>query len=194
LELDRKNPNRYRIDLNQANRAQLLQVPGIGDKTAEKIETYRQEHGPIRSKEELTQIQGIGPAKYEKVKNWVTVRPEEPRVVVDSSAIPLQSRRPAADPAKPTITIKASKKEDSIKEPIDVNQADWQELQKLPGIGPKIAQRILDERAKLPFRTVDDLRRVSGIGPKILERLRPYVKVGPTTNQLALDLGGRRPK
>jgi competence protein ComEA len=51
-------------------------------------------------------------------------------------------------------------------------------LQKLPGIGPRLAQRILDERAKSVFKSVDDLRRVSGIGPKTLEKLRAYVTVG----------------
>jgi competence protein ComEA len=177
LELERAKGISYRIDLNTAQREQLVQVPGIGERTAEKIEAYRQEHGPLRSKEDLTQIHGIGPAKLEKVKDWVTVRSEQSAVVFDNSVTPLQPPRPAVNAAKSTNTKKSSKKEDRIKEPIDVNQADFEELQKLPGIGPKLAQRIVDERAKSPFRSVEDLRRVSGIGPKILERLRPYVKI-----------------
>jgi DNA uptake protein ComE-like DNA-binding protein len=36
----------------------------------------------------------------------------------------------------------------------------------------------LDERARRPFSSLDELRRVSGIGPKILERLKPYATVG----------------
>ena len=55
----------------------------------------------------------------------------------------------------------------------------------LPGIGPKMAQRIVDERRKAPFKTVDDLRRVSGIGPKTLERLRPFIPVGSDRSQVA---------
>ena len=46
-------------------------------------------------------------------------------------------------------------------------------FEKLPGIGPKMAQRIIDERSKKPFASVEELRRVSGIGPKTLEKLRP---------------------
>src|SRR5205823_10429093 len=72
----------------------------------------------------------------------------------------------------------APKKADALHDPIDVNRAAADELQKLPGIGPRLAQRILDERAKAPFKSVDDLRRVSGIGPKTLEKLRAFVTVG----------------
>jgi competence protein ComEA len=183
LDLNSEKKTRYRIDLNQADREQLLQVPGIGDRTADKIEDYREEHGQFRSKEELTQIHGIGPAKYEKMSDWLTVRPASAETNDDAMA----SRPRAHTLPKDTKTKKPSKKEENLKEPIDVNQADLNELQRLPGIGPKLAQRILDERAKKPFQSVEDLRRVSGIGPKILERLRPFVKIPPDSNQFALD-------
>jgi competence protein ComEA len=187
LDLSSNKPTRYRIDLNQANREQLLQVPGIGERTAEKIEVFRDEHGPFRGKEELTQIHGIGPAKYEKMSDWLTVRPASANVKDDLIA----SRPSAKTLAKDSKATKLSKKEENLKEPIDVNQADLKELQRLPGIGPKLAQRIMDERAKKPFQSVEDLRRVSGIGPKILERLRPYVKVRSTSNHFALDSAGK---
>jgi competence protein ComEA len=188
LELDRDKRISYRIDLNQASREQLLQVPGIGERTADKIETYRRDHGPFQSKVELIQIPGIGPAKYEKIGDSVTTRTPEPKVIVDTSTISTQPSRPADKAAKSANPKKPSKKEESIREPIDVNHAGFEELQKLPGIGPKMAQRILDERAKSPFRTVEELRRVSGIGPKILERLRPYVKVRANPDRLAIGL------
>jgi competence ComEA-like helix-hairpin-helix protein len=183
LELDRGKGIPYRIDLNTAQRGQLLQVPGIGERTAEKIETYRQDHGPFQSKTELTQIPGIGPAKYEKIGGWVTTQPEEPRVIIDTSTSP-SPKRTTSNSLKSPNPKKPSKKEEGIKAPIDVNQADLEELQKLPGIGPKLAQRIMDERAKSLFRTVEDLRRVSGIGPKILERLRPFVSVRPASSRV----------
>jgi competence protein ComEA len=82
--------------------------------------------------------------------------------------------KPRAAPAgKGSMSSKVAQ----VKEPIDVNRASAAELQRLPGIGPKTSQGIIDERNKKPFKSVDDLRRVRGIGPKTLEKLKPYVTV-----------------
>src|SRR5262249_39725312 len=131
------------------------------------------EHGDFRDPEEVTRVRGIGPATYQKMTDWVTARPN----TSGTNDNRLVSKQAAKDSPKQSKAKTPSKKEESLKSPIDINQANWQELQQLPGIGPKIAQRILDERAKSPFESVEDLRRVSGIGPRILERLRPYIKV-----------------
>lgn len=61
---------------------------------------------------------------------------------------------------------------------IDLNTADLAALDTLPGIGPALAQRIVDWRsAHGPFASVDALLEVSGIGPATLERLRDLVTV-----------------
>ncbi len=55
---------------------------------------------------------------------------------------------------------------------VSVNSASAEQLQSLPGVGPAIAQRILEHR---PYSRVDDLLQVPGIGPSTLQRLRPLV-------------------
>lgn len=63
---------------------------------------------------------------------------------------------------------------------LDVNRASAEELESLPGIGPKTAERIVADRQKRGrFRSVRDLGRVKGIGPKTLARLAPHVTAGP---------------
>ena len=48
-------------------------------------------------------------------------------------------------------------------------------LELLDGIGPKLSEAIVEERARAPFATVDDLVRVKGIGAGRLEAVRPFV-------------------
>jgi competence ComEA-like helix-hairpin-helix protein len=63
--------------------------------------------------------------------------------------------------------------------PVNVNTATSQELQRLPGIGPAMATRIIEHRTQHgPFRTVSDLLAVKGIGEKTLAKLAPLVTVG----------------
>lgn len=64
---------------------------------------------------------------------------------------------------------------------VDLNQATVSDLEALPGIGPKLAQRVIEHRDERgPFRTVEDLRQVRGIGRKKFDRLRPHVLVTNT--------------
>lgn len=59
---------------------------------------------------------------------------------------------------------------------VDINAAGWPELAQLPGIGEKLARRIVESRERDgPFSSADDLRRVFGMGPKTLAKVRPYV-------------------
>jgi competence protein ComEA len=61
--------------------------------------------------------------------------------------------------------------------PLDLNRASAADLELLDGIGPKISEAIVEERARSPFATVEDLVRVRGIGPARLEAVRPFVTV-----------------
>lgn len=61
---------------------------------------------------------------------------------------------------------------------VDLNSATLADLDSLPGIGPVLAQRVLDWRSEHGrFSTVDELGEVSGIGEKLLSQLRPKVRV-----------------
>jgi len=54
-------------------------------------------------------------------------------------------------------------------ERVDINTASLEELQKITGVGPVMAQRIIEAR---PFYSLDELTRVRGIGPKTLEEIK----------------------
>jgi competence protein ComEA len=102
------------------------------------------------------------------------------RPVVDGEQLVVQRRgrppilsAPAAGAAGP-----AAPAGSSAGVPVDLNTATLEALDGLPGIGPVLAQRILDWRsAHGRFATVDELGEVSGIGEATLGDLRPLVRV-----------------
>ncbi|MCS7177934.1 MAG: helix-hairpin-helix domain-containing protein [Anaerolineae bacterium] len=63
---------------------------------------------------------------------------------------------------------------------ININTATAEELQKLPRVGPALAQRIVAYREMYgPFQTLEDLMQVPGIGEGIFAAIRDYITVGP---------------
>jgi competence ComEA-like helix-hairpin-helix protein len=178
-ELRPPEPSARRIDLNRADKTQLLQVPNIGPALAERIVKHREENGDFHSVDDLKQVHGIGNATLARLKPWLcvsgSVDADEPEDDDPTERIK-QSEQPRQKKALTGQSV--NKKTPSLGEPIDINKATGDELRKLPRIGEKLSQAILDERAKAPFKSVDDLRRVHGIGQKTIDNLRPYIRVG----------------
>lgn len=74
-------------------------------------------------------------------------------------------------------TRAGAEKNNSAVQNVRINSASAGELQQLPGIGPALAQRIVDTRSRGRFASVEDLLRVPGIGKAKLAKLRDYVEV-----------------
>jgi competence ComEA-like helix-hairpin-helix protein len=60
---------------------------------------------------------------------------------------------------------------------ININTASSRDLERIPGIGPAMSQRIIERRRQRTFTSVEDLLDVKGIGQKTLEKIRPYISV-----------------
>lgn len=71
----------------------------------------------------------------------------------------------------PQITQATDKNLPTTGELINLNTATQQELETLPGVGPKLAQQIIAARQQQPFTSLADLDRVSGVGPSLLQKL-----------------------
>ncbi|MEX2527511.1 MAG: ComEA family DNA-binding protein [Gemmatimonadota bacterium] len=141
-----------RLDPNRASELQLRRLPGVGPAMAGRIVASREKEGGFRGANELVRVTGIGPA---------TVSRLEPHLDF-SSGLPLELGRTSG--GEPGL--------------IDLNRADETELQVLPGIGPALARRVVEHRARHgSYRAVDDLLDVPGVGPVVLERIRPLVEI-----------------
>lgn len=68
------NSSGTKININTADIKQLNTLPGIGDATAQKIIDYRNENGKFNSIEDIKNVKGIGDSKYEKIKEYITIK------------------------------------------------------------------------------------------------------------------------
>ncbi len=64
---------------------------------------------------------------------------------------------------------------------VNINTATTEELETLPGIGPALAQLIVQSP---PYPSIDDLKRVRGIGPGLITSLRPFIKTEGDTGSM----------
>ncbi len=67
------NKNNELININTATQTELELLPGIGPSTATKIIDYREENGEFETIDDIKNVPGIGEAKYETIKNSITV-------------------------------------------------------------------------------------------------------------------------
>ncbi len=93
-----------------------------------------------------------------------------PRIVQPAYPFPPARRPGLPEPASPAEGERAPA--------VNVNTATAADLERLPGIGPVLARRIVEHReARGLFRRLDDLLEVQGIGPKLFRRLEPLLRL-----------------
>jgi competence ComEA-like helix-hairpin-helix protein len=84
---DKKTGPARPLDINAANATQLTTLPGVGPSTAGAIVAYRTEHGKFAAPEDLMNVKGIGPKKFESLRKFVWVKGTEvPKIPVDGDS------------------------------------------------------------------------------------------------------------
>ena len=157
------------IDINTADAKTLQKLNGIGAAYAKRIMVYRQKNGSLSSKEELLEIKGIGPARLNKITAFITLG-DSGSTLDTSTADTIKREQDDLSRA-----VETESDEQLI---ININKADDAALQKLPGIGPAYAGRIVQYRQKNgPFTDTDELLKIKGIGKKRLANIKAFIKL-----------------
>ncbi len=97
--------------------------------------------------------------------------------IVSIAVIPAAAQPPSPPKAaKPAGAAKAARPAAAATAPVNLNTATQAQLEALPGIGAKAAERILEYRQKNGgFKKVEDLMNVKGIGEKSFLKLKPLL-------------------
>ncbi|MDD5645039.1 MAG: helix-hairpin-helix domain-containing protein, partial [bacterium] len=150
-EKDCRNGAMSKIDINTADMIELSSLPGIGEKTALNIISYRKDFGPFRSEQDILNVKGIGPEKLSKVKHLIVFDRAgyAPSGITDPS------------PAK-----------------ININRAAAEEIAMLPGFSNNLAEKIIRYR-KLngPFSSAEKIADVPGISYMTFFKIQNFITI-----------------
>lgn len=108
---------------------------------------------------------------------WRLSRPESPSAPGPQAGPADSSSRPGSRSMPPALPIAPLESLETPPQRVDLNRASAAELDRLPGIGPVLAARIVAYREQHgPFRTSQELLAVRGIGPRLYARLLPRIE------------------
>jgi competence protein ComEA len=140
---------------------------GLTERTIHTIQNYLQRGGQFRKPADMQRIYGLKPAEYKRL---------EPYIKIES----------ATEIKKPDKFLENNNKRSGllIKDPItryaaiDINTADTSALIALPGIGSKLAARIVNFRDKLGgFYTLLQVGETFGLPDSTFQKIKPYLKL-----------------
>ena len=72
--LDYVQDQKLKVNINTATLEQLMTLPGVGESTAQKIITYRQQNGKFNKIEDIKSVSGIGESKFSKIEQYISIK------------------------------------------------------------------------------------------------------------------------
>ena len=145
--------------------AEGWQKLGLRDKTIHTIQNYLNKGGHFKKPEDLQRIYGLFPNEYERISPYIKIEStDEPNSNKNFIDKPLTENLPAKTYA-PKYSV------------IDINSADTSAFISLPGIGSKLAARIVNFRDKLGgFYSVAQIGETFGLADSIFQKIKQYLK------------------
>ena len=179
------------IDLNKADRSQLMMLDGIGETTANAIIEYRNINGKFNNIEELMNVSGIGEKKFLAVKDHIyvddpiytttsvsstTVHTTEKTTsaTTQTTTAPPPETKPKTEPETEPVT--QMRLEEHI--PMDLNTASFDELMLLPKMTEETANEIISVREQIGgFSNINELLLVESLTQPQIKAMIDYVYV-----------------
>jgi len=152
----------FPLNLNAASFEELIQLPGIGEITAENIIAYREANGGFRNREELLEVNGIGKIRYQQIYDLVYLDVE----YYDSTE---ETNPPETD-------YENTQKTDWIPVIVNVNTASAEEFAYLPGVDMELASKIIALRDEIGgYKNILELLYVEGMTVELYRSIDEYL-------------------
>ena len=143
---------------------------GLREKTINTIQNYLSKGGRFKKPEDLQRIYGLFPNEFERIAPFIKIEQD----------FETNNRREFSD--KTPTEIHPAKSFTSRYSVIDINLADTSAYISLPGIGSKLAARIVNFRDKLGgFYSIDQVGETFGLPDSTFQKIKQYLKLENTT-------------
>jgi len=143
---------------------------GLKDKTVKTIMNYRNKGGKFYKAEDVRKIWGLPNGFYERVKDYITITTIQKLYTND---------------VKETTVYEKKERKITL---VSINEADTSAFVALPGIGSKLAFRIVNFREKLGgFYSVDQIGETYGLPDSTFQKIKPYLQVDRQPKQLNVN-------
>ncbi len=140
---------------------------GIREKTIHTIQNYLSKGGKFRKPEDVQRIYGLFPNEYERIAPYIKIEQSSNNDYANNS-YPAKTNEYNNQPAKPIAPRYAA---------VDINAADTSAFIALPGIGSKLAARIVNFRDKLGgFYSVAQVGETFGLPDSTFQKVKQYLK------------------
>ncbi|GEM_PF-747747 len=175
-----KYANLSAVDINLADSSMFSAFPGIGPVLSQRIINYRNSRHGFQQIEDLQKVYGLKVEVFQQIK---------PYLFIDSSTMPRrritseQTTRgltevETSQAAKPSFEKEEGLDFTTAFASLDLNKADSAQLVQLPGIGEKLAARMIKYRNILGhYVAVEQLRHVYGLSEENFKRMQPFLKI-----------------
>jgi competence ComEA-like helix-hairpin-helix protein len=157
----------FPFDPNTANEAELRTL-GLPENVVRAILRFREKGGKYRKKEDLQKIYTLSESDYLRLEPYITIEGA-------AASAPGTAEKPASYEAPEPVLI-------------DINQATQEEWQKLRGIGPTYAGRIVKQRDALGgFSSVEQVAETWGIPDSVFQSIRLQLRPSPILRPIAIN-------
>lgn len=176
----------FPLDINAASKSELMQIKGIGSVTAEKILSYREEHGYFLEPEDLLNVDGIGEKKLDMLKGYIYINSDIFPQTSAAQTQPVTTMPPETTSPEVTAAAETSELEMVIEEFVTEKEYDTSASWTYPFTEDSRSkkQTVYEEEdeyypsfpIELNSASAKDLTYISGIGEAIAQRIVEYAR------------------
>jgi len=161
---------RFEFDPNQASKVDLRKL-GFSERAANNLIKFRNKGGTIRTHKELAKIYGVGSELYEDLIPFIKIKEKDEAVNLSTEE-----------------KQKTEKEVEKKKLVLDINSADKEDWEKLHGIGPFYAKRIMNFREKLGgFHSIEQVGETYNLPDSTFQKIKEQLKITRPPNQINLN-------